>query len=179
MDGNMSRILQELTGAARDAADRAVAAASAAREAVSDKYDAVKMTLEHSRLEDEQEDIFSDIGRMMFLMHTGKITDTVMTDDGPRTPKQVIDALLLSAEQIGQQMDAIEARLACGEAGRAPEPPAAAKPCPHCGHPCADGDNFCAACGGKLAPQPGGANGNQPGAPEKSPAKPAAPGHGL
>ena len=151
MDSNMNRILQELTGAARDAADKAMAAASAARDAVSEKYDAVKMALEHSRLEDEQEDVFSDIGRMMFLMHTGKVTDTVATDDGPRTPQQVIDALLLNAEQLAQQMDAIEEKLAEEEDDEDEEEAfEALYPCPHCGHLCAEGDRFCSACGGAL-----------------------------
>lgn len=148
MDSNMTRILQELTGAARDAADKALAAASAAKDVVSGKYDAVRMALEHSRLEGEQEDVFSDIGRMMYLMHTGKVRDTVATDEGEKSPRQVIDALLLTAEQLGQQMDALARRLAEEEAAAPQEEEGA--PCPFCGHLCGEEDNFCCACGAKL-----------------------------
>ena len=174
MDSNMTRILQELTGAARDAADKAMAAASAAKDAVSEKYDAVKMALEYSRLEDQQEDVFSDIGRMMFLLHTGKVKDTVATDDGPRTPQQVIDALLLNAEQLAQQMDAIEEKLALEEEDEEDEDGQetfqAMAPCPHCGHLCAEGDHFCSACGGALPEDFGGESGApaQPDAPDAS-----------
>lgn len=160
MDSNMTRILQELTGAARDAADKAMAAASAAKDVVSEKYDAVRMALEHNRLAGEQEDVFSDIGRMMFLLHTGKVRDTVATEEGEKSPQQVIDALLLNAEQLGQQMDAIERRLAEVEASAsasAPEEEEAGEPCPFCGHLCAGDDNFCCACGARLErPAPAG-----------------------
>lgn len=65
------------------------------------------MNIELARLSDEQEDVFSDIGRMLFLMHTGAVKDTVMSDEGEKSPQQVIDALLVSAEQVQQEMDVI------------------------------------------------------------------------
>ena len=39
--------------------------------------------------------------------HTGAVKDTVMSDEGEKSPQQVIDALLVSAEQVQQEMDAV------------------------------------------------------------------------
>ncbi len=150
MDQKISQLLQDLGEAAANAADSVSAAVQSARDAVSEKYDSVKLSLERSRLEDQQEDIFSDIGRMLFLMHTGKVTDTVATDDGDKTPQQVIDALLVNAEQVQQQIDAVEEKLGVELEKEDTVQPADGTPCPSCGHVCRPDDVFCAACGGRL-----------------------------
>ena len=72
MDRNTSRILQELV----NAADEAKSAVQSAATAVGEKYDIVKAGLEMNRLEVRQEAVFSDIGRVLFLVHTGKVKDT-------------------------------------------------------------------------------------------------------
>lgn len=110
------------------------------------------------RLSDEQEDVFSDIGRMLFLMHTGAVKDTVMSDEGEKSPQQVIDALLVSAEQVQQEMDVITDKLTvCRNE----------KVCPCCGRICGEHDAFCAVCGTRLSEEepeeekaPGGRAGN-------------------
>ena len=94
MDSNVNKILQNIVNTATLAADEAKAAVHSAGKAVAGKYDEVKMNIELARLSDEQEDVFSDIGRMLFLMHTGAVKDTVMSDEGEKSPQQVIDALL-------------------------------------------------------------------------------------
>lgn len=163
MDQKISQLLQDLSEAAANAADSVSAAVQSARDAVSEKYDTVKLNLERSRLEDQQEDIFSDIGRMLFLMHTGKVTDTVVTDEGDKTPQQVIDALLVNAEQVQQQIDAVEEKLGVELEKEEAVPPADGAPCPSCGHLCSPDDVFCAACGGRL----------KAAAPEEAPAEEA------
>ena len=115
MDSNLSKILHDLANSAADAAAGARSAVMNAKEVIGEKYDNVKLNMELNQLDEKQENVFSDIGRMMFLMHTGKVKDTVMTEDGPKTPQQVIDSLLLTAEQVQQEIDALEAKL--GEDG--------------------------------------------------------------
>lgn len=142
MDKRINQILHELASTAADAAAGARAVVMNAKETLGDTYDTVKLNLAWSRLDEEQEHLFSDIGRMLFLIHTGRIGDTVMSDEGEKSPQQVIGALLLNAEQIQQQLDALELKL--GE--RAPCGPI----CTQCGKHCMAGDRFCHACGALL-----------------------------
>ena len=144
MDSNLSKILHDLANSAADAAAGARSAMMSAKEAIGEKYDNVKLNMELNQLDEQQENVFSDIGRMMFLMHTGKVKDTVMTEDGPKTPQQVIDSLLLTAEQVQQDIDALEAKL--GE----DDETLACLPCPKCGNVCFEGDHYCSACGERL-----------------------------
>lgn len=142
MDSNVNKILQNIVNTATLAADEAKAAVHSAGKAVARKYDEVKMNIELARLSDEQEDVFSDIGRMLFLMHTGAVKDTVMSDEGEKSPQQVIDALLVSAEQVQQEMDVITDKLTvCRNE----------KVCPCCGRICGEHDAFCAVCGTRLS----------------------------
>ena len=104
MDSNVNKILQNIVNTATLTADEAKAAVHSAGKAVAGKYDEVKMNIELARLSDEQEDVFSDIGRMLFLMHTGAVKDTVMSDEGEKSPQQVIDALLVSAERLAKEL---------------------------------------------------------------------------
>ena len=150
MDSNVNKILQNIVNTATLAADEAKAAVHSAGKAVAGKYDEVKMNIELARLSDEQEDVFSDIGRMLFLMHTGAVKDTVMSDEGEKSPQQVIDALLVSAEQVQQEMDVITDKLTvCRNE----------KVCPCCGRICGEHDAFCAVCGN--APVRGRAGGGE------------------
>jgi len=140
MDKNMNRILQELASSAADAADEARAAARSAGKVVSEKYDAMKLGLELARLRRAQDDVLCEAGRMLFMMHTGEVKDVVETEEGEKSPRQVIDAQLVKAEQLQQEMTAIEDKLReCG-----------AKVCPKCGRLCGARDAFCAVCGEKL-----------------------------
>ena len=131
MDSNVNKILQNIVNTATLAADEAKAAVHSAGKAVAGKYDEVKMNIELARLSDEQEDVFSDIGRMLFLMHTGAVKDTVMSDEGEK-----------SAEQVQQEMDIITDKLTvCRNE----------KVCPCCGRICGEHDAFCAVCGTRLS----------------------------
>lgn len=140
---NVNKILQNIVSTAAMAATEAKTVVSSAGKAVAEKYDEVKLNVEFLRLSEEQEDVFSDIGRMLFLMHTGVVRDAVMSDEGEKTPQQVIDSLLVNAEQLEQQMDAITARLAAFDGKDE-------KICPACGRVCDGHDAFCAICGARL-----------------------------
>ena len=145
MNSNINGILQNIVSTAAMAASEAKTAVRSAGKRVAEKYDEVKLNVELLRLTEEQENVFSDIGRMLFLLHTGVVTDTVMSDEGEKTPQQVIDALLVSAEQLQQEMDVITGRLAV-ESDE--------KICPECGRICGGHDVFCAVCGTRLAGDP-------------------------
>ncbi|MBD5093333.1 MAG: hypothetical protein HDT26_03400 [Subdoligranulum sp.] len=146
MNSNINAVLQNIVSTAAMAASEARTAVRSAGKAVFEKYDKVKLSVELLRLTEEQENVFSDIGRMLFLMHTGVVTDTVMSDEGEKTPQQVIDALLVSAEQLQQEMDVITDRLAVEDDDE--------RICPECGRICDGGDVFCAVCGTRLAEDP-------------------------
>lgn len=136
MENNILKMVQDF---ADKAADGAMNAMHSAGKAVAETYDSVKVNVERSRLENQQEEIFADMGRMLFLMQTGVVKDTVGTDDGDKTPQQVIDALLVEADQCQQQIDALKEK----ETISAPV-------CSHCGRVCDEHDAFCAVCGTKL-----------------------------
>ncbi len=149
MNSNINAILQNIVSTAAMAASEAKTAVRSAGKVVAEKCDEVKLNVELLRLTEQQEDVFSDIGRMLFLLHTGVVTETVTSDAGEKTPQQVIDSLLVGAEQLQQEMDVITGRLAavCDE-----------RICPECGRSCGVDDVFCAACGARLAeaqPEPG------------------------
>ena len=143
MDKNVNQILQDLAATATAAADEAKAVARHAGKAVSGGYGAVKTTIGEARLRSVQEDVFCDIGRMLFMMHTGAVRDTVQTEDGEKAPRQVVDALLVKAEQLQQEIDTLEKK-------RAQAHPIGEKVCPWCGRQCNVHDSFCAVCGEKL-----------------------------
>ena len=145
MNSNINAVLQNIVSTASMAASEAKTAVRSAGKRVAEKYDKVKLNVELLRLTEEQENVFSDIGRMLFLLHTGVVTDTVMSDEGEKTPQQVIDALLVSAEQLQQEMDVIADRLAV-ESDE--------KICPECGRICGGHDVFCAVCGARLTEDP-------------------------
>lgn len=145
MNSNINGILQNIVSSAAMAASEAKTAMRSAGKAVAEKYDEVKLHVELLRLTEEQENVFSDLGRMLFLLHTGVVTDTVMSDEGEKTPQQVIDALLVSAAQLQQEMDVIADRLAVTSDERI---------CPECGRICGEHAVFCAMCGTRLAEDP-------------------------
>ena len=120
MNSNINAILQNIVSTAAMAASEAKTAVRSAGKVVAEKCDEVKLNVELLRLTEQQEDVFSDIGRMLFLLHTGVVTETVTSDAGEKTPQQVIDSLLVGAEQLQQEMDVITGRLAavCDERRR-------------------------------------------------------------
>lgn len=144
MDKNVNRILQEIANTAAVAADEAKAAARSAGKAVSSRYDVIKMNIDLVRLQSEQEELFSETGRILFMMHTGMAKDIVMTDDGEKSPQQAIDELLVQSEQLEQEMAVLEEKL--GDVKNV-------KVCPKCGRICDEHNMFCAICGENLSPE--------------------------
>lgn len=140
METDVRKILQTLADTAANAADEARTAAQGARRAMEEKYDLVRLGLEHSRLKTQQERVFADIGRTMFLLRCGAIAPQTAAP-GEKTPEQMIDSLLLNAEQVQQEMDAVAEKMSAATQGRV---------CPHCAAACEEKAAFCAACGTRL-----------------------------
>lgn len=139
MENNIMKMVQDF---ADKAADGAMNAMHSASKAVSETYDSVMVNVERSRIENQQEEIFADMGRMLFLMQTGVVKDIVGTDDGDKTPQQVIDALLVEADQCQQQIDLLKDKMSEGKDELV---------CSNCGRVCDEHDAFCAVCGAKLS----------------------------
>ncbi len=142
---SINQRLQNIVNSAAAAAGEAKTAVRTVSASVSrqmaDKYDSVRLRMELGRLGSEQQAVFSDIGRLLFMVHTGAVGKAVETPEGEKTPQQLIDALFVRAEQLRQEMEVISEKLKAG-AGR--------RVCPCCGRACAENDVFCAICGTKL-----------------------------
>lgn len=156
METDVRKILQSLAGTAANAAEEARNAAQSAKKAVAGKYDEVRLNMELSRLHTQQERLFADIGRTLFLVQCGNLnadeaapegdTDTADTNDtdeaaAVKTPQQTIDSLLVDSAQLQHEIDTIREKLAAAKNEHT---------CPACSHACGETDVFCSVCGAKL-----------------------------
>ena len=140
MDTDVRKLLQSLADTAANAAEEAKTAVQSASKAMAEKYDTVKLTLELSRLRTQQERLFADMGRTLFFLKTGAVKADEAVD-GDKTTQQAIDSILLSAEQVQQQIDAINDKISAAKNELV---------CSGCGRLCDEHDAFCAVCGTKL-----------------------------
>jgi rubrerythrin len=132
----IQQIIGHIAGVASVAAGGVSEAVQSAGTVVSHKYDALKLNAEMARLREEQRNIFTEVGRAMFLVQSGGDSDVA---------QQSIDELLLQAEQLEAGMKDVPEKLYAlsGE-----------QVCPVCGHVCKADDIFCSACGAKLPEKP-------------------------
>lgn len=139
----ISQILTHLAGAASAAADGVSDAVHAGKQAVGEKYDEVKLSIELSRLQEEQQKYFRDIGRTMHLIQSGVFAAEDDATQGELVDaQQTIDRLLLLADQKQQEIDQIAQRLSELNGS---------KMCVVCGKVASSKDSYCAACGTKLS----------------------------
>lgn len=147
MERNITKILHDIADVAVDAAAGAKTVAKTAmtnaKDALGDKYDVMKLNFENGKLKGEQEAVFQEIGKILFCMHTGKLQQNSQTFAQGKTPQQMIDTLLLMAEQLQQQIDALQDR----KKGYTLKTDVV---CPVCGKECAKEDLYCAGCGLQL-----------------------------
>ncbi len=142
MDKNLTKLMQDIAVTAANAADSARSAMETAGKAAMEKYDEVKTLRELNRARALQEEIYADLGRMLYAMHMGAAGEHITTEEGEKTPQQMIDSLLVKAEQAQQRIDMLSQKLREERQETI---------CPRCGHHCAAADAFCPACGTKLS----------------------------
>lgn len=105
---DVKRMFESIASTAQAAAEEAKEKMYSAGQSLSDKYDAARLNLNLSRVKADQERIFTDMGRIHFLMSTGKYSDT----QGEHIkPKQILDYLIIAAEQKEQEIDLLKERL--------------------------------------------------------------------
>lgn len=140
-ENRIHEILANLSSAASVAADGVSDAVQNASSVVSSKYDSLKMNIELNRLQDEQDDIFADIGRTMFRLQSGKIVSGSEEQEELINTQQKVDLLLLQADQKQQEIDLIAERIFKNSGSVV---------CENCGKICTSKDEYCGRCGTKL-----------------------------
>lgn len=134
---DVRRMLQGISETAQQAAEDAKQKMYAAQQTISEKCDETKLSFALLRVKAEQEEIFVNIGRVVFLQSIGN----QMFFEQDITPQQIIDHLTIAAEQKQQEIDQIVQRL---------EKLSDAKYCPVCKKRCDAQAKFCSECGAKL-----------------------------
>lgn len=132
-DNRMGEILGHLGRAAGAAAGSVSDATKAASAKIGEKYNVLKLNLDINRMHSEQDKLFSEIGRALFMVKQG--------GDDAESTQQTVDDLLGQAEEKQREID---------EAGRRLAKLSGKQTCTACGRSCSDEDSFCAACGARL-----------------------------
>lgn len=135
---DVRRILENVAERAQQAADEASRRAREAGQNLSERYDAAKLRLLLAKARAEQDRVFVEMGRTLFLANTGLCGEA---DEEMPKAQQTIDRLLIAAEQKQQEMDRLLAQLREADDGRY---------CPVCGRKCDEEASYCAGCGAHL-----------------------------
>ena len=139
-DSRINQILSYLAKAASTAADGVNEVVQSAGSAVGDKYSTFKLNMELSRLQTEQEQMFEDIGRTMFMVKTGAF-DQKTAEGEVIDGQDTVDKLLGLAEEKQAEIDDTAKKVSdlSGDAV-----------CPVCSNVCEPKACYCSACGTKL-----------------------------
>lgn len=143
-DNRISQILGYLAKAASTAADGVSEVVQNASGKVGDKYDTFRLSIELGRMQAEQERLFYNLGRTLFLTKTGAFSKTD-AEGKPVKGETAVDELMAQAKENQAQIDDAKEKMseANGEVI-----------CPNCKKVCRTTDAFCAACGTKLGKEP-------------------------
>ncbi len=142
MSNETSKIFETIASAASEVVDEAKDVAQSAGKVVSERYGSVKLRFELAQLQESQNSVFSQIGRTLFLIHSGVLkNEPSQSDDNSTTPQQLIDDLLLNAAKLDAQIDVIQMQIASAQSK---------KLCSRCKNACLQSEAFCSACGNKL-----------------------------
>lgn len=139
-DSRINQILSYLAKAASTAADGVTEAMQSAGDAVNDKYSVFRLNIDLGRLQAEQEKMFMDIGRTMFMVKTGAF-DQKDADGEVIDGQDTVDKLLNLAEEKQAEID---------EAAKKVSDLSGDIVCPVCSKVSGPKDHYCSACGTKL-----------------------------
>lgn len=140
-DKRIEQILNQITSAASAAASGVSDAMQNAGLKVGEKYDVMKVSIELSRIQDEQKKLFTDIGRTLYLIKSSSTTNLDSAQSQLKDAQKTVDRLLLIADQKQQEIDYLAERLAKLNGS---------KICNVCGKIMPGKDIFCSSCGSKL-----------------------------
>ncbi len=142
MTSDVNKILDSITSAANEVVDEARDVAQTASKALTGHYGSVKLRFELSQLQEKQRDIFAQIGRTLYFVHSGVYSNDENTqEDNLKTPQHNIDNLLLQAAKLDAQIEAVQAQLAKSQNKHI---------CGKCKNACGQNEAFCSACGNAL-----------------------------
>ena len=138
-NNNMKKILQDLAYSASLAADEAKIAAQSVGKAVSTKTEQAKCNISLLSLQAELDEIFAEIGRVVFNAHTGdyQVAENCSSECKPKG----ISALLEFATAKQNEIDYVAEKLINLKG---------AVSCPNCGRACKNTELFCSTCGTQL-----------------------------
>ena len=140
--GPVYDILAHLTGAAAAAADGMTDAVHTAGQIVGEKYDVIRLNIDLSKLQDEQNKLFVALGRMLYSLQSE--AGEQAGDEGDKAvldAQQTVDRLLLLVDQKQQEIDLVAKKLHRLNGSEL---------CHICGKVCHVKDSFCPGCGAKL-----------------------------
>lgn len=141
-ESHINKIISHLASAATTAADGVGCAVKAAGQVVNDQYDRLKLNMDMTRLQQEQEKLFTEIGRCMYNLQAGKFETEATTEEGKAIDaQQEVDQLLQVADEKQQEIDLTAEKL---------HKLSGVAVCPNCAKVVDKEDTFCSACGEKL-----------------------------
>ena len=130
MDPNVKAILERAKATATYAAEKAGRMADAATKKAGDMAASAKLNLQIFDLNTEIDGVYKEIGKIVYLAHTGDDSHTAELDD-----KFVqIDDRLAKIAEVRETIANTKTTLEC----------------PVCGKECSKDDAFCSKCGHKL-----------------------------
>ncbi|MEG2769269.1 MAG: hypothetical protein RR902_00455 [Oscillospiraceae bacterium] len=144
MDNSIRKFLQDIAYTAGVAADEAKNCAHVVGKVVSSKADSAKANMQILTLRADMEEIFAEIGRIIYLMNTGsfdglEINDVVTEND----PNKTINDLLVKATEKQGEIDFLTDKISTLKGNSA---------CPACGKSCKTDEIFCSVCGTRVKP---------------------------
>ncbi len=143
MTNDVNKIFESIANAASEVVDEAKDVAQSASKVIAGQYGNVKLRLELSQLQEVQRGIFAQIGRTLFLIHSGEFKNEDGAEEGDNiaSAQKIIDENLLEAAKLDAQISALQIRIAQSQNKRI---------CQSCKNACAQNEAYCSSCGNKL-----------------------------
>lgn len=130
MDRNVKTLLEKARATATYAAEKATQVADAASRMAGDMAMQTKLNLQVFDMNSEIDAVYKEIGRIVYLVHTGEGTDEGLDDRFAQIDERLAKVAELKAAIADCRTTVI---------------------CPQCGKECGRDDAYCVRCGNKLS----------------------------